>query len=323
MATLACFLLPAATAACRCQSTMSACRDTASSEVIFIGTVEAIEPNFLDLWNPSQPSDLALLNQEYERARSAKGPEGFDRLRDAYLKVFPDLPGEHKKRLQGAASKDDLSRLFYWILDHGKRVRLRVRTLYRNGDDDVDDDDDDDAPKTIDVWTAFGECGIRFQVGETYLVYADADEESDVITADACSRTRRLSEAGDDLAYLYYWKNFGDESTRLEGFVTSDLLYQRQRNPAYYSDRIVAPVPGVVVQLKGATQTRYAESDENGRFVFDGLAEGPYTLSGFATGYPTIRQAVTAPKEVVIEKKSCATEVLVAPKAESPPRAPF
>ena len=320
-AVLGCLVTFTSAAACKCQLTLSACRETAGSEVIFIGTVELIEPTFLDQWNSAQKSSMALLNQEYERATSAKDTEGFSTLRDAYLKVFPDLPAEHKKRLQTAASKQDLSHLFYWILDHGKRVRLRVRTLYRNGGDDDDDDadDDDDPPETIDVWTAFGECGVHFQAGETYLVFADADEESDVITTDACSRTRRLSEAGDDLAYLYYWKHFGDDAARLEGFVTSDLLYQRGRDPAHYSDRITAPVPGVVVQLKGPDRTRHAETDERGRFVFDGLPEASYTLTGFAPGYPSVQKQVTAPKDLSVEKKSCPVEVLVAPNSNPQP----
>jgi hypothetical protein len=315
-AVLGSVLVSAAGGACKCQLTLSACRETAASEVIFIGTVEAIEPSFLDQWNPSQPSSLTLLNKEYERAQNAKDAEGFTSLRDAYLKVFRDLPAEHKKRLETATSKKDLNQLFYWILDHGKRVRLRVRTLYRNGDDDVDDDD---APETLEVWTAFGECGVHFQIGETYLVYADADEESDVITTDACSRTRRLSDAGDDLAYLYYWRNFEDESARLEGFVTSDLLYLRDRDLTHYSDRIGSPAAGVVVQLKAADRTRYAEADERGRFVFDGLPEGVYTVTGFAAGYPVLQKAVTAARELRIEKTACATEVLVAPRAAAQP----
>jgi hypothetical protein len=82
-------------------------------------------------------------------------------------------------------------------------------------------------------------------------------------------------------------------------------------NPAHYSDRIAGAVPGVVAQLKGADHTRYAESDERGRFVFDGLAEGAYTLTGFAASYPTIRQEVTAARQIRVEKKACVTEVLV------------
>ena len=37
----------------------------------------------------------------------------------------------------------------------------------------------------FEVWTPFGECGVSFQTGETYLVYASDDEEtSDSITTD-------------------------------------------------------------------------------------------------------------------------------------------
>lgn len=305
-ALLFCLFLPSAHAACKCQLTLSACRETATSEVIFIGTVESIEPNFLDQWNPSQAAFMALINREFEQS-------AFPELRDAYLKIFPDLPADYKKRLFSATTKQDLSKLFYRIIDHGKRVRLRVKTLYRNGDDQVDDDEA--APKTLDVWTAFGECGFHFQTGETYLVYADEDEESGVINTDACSRTRRLSEAGDDLAYLYYWKNFGDASARLEGFVTSDFLYLRDRDAAHYSASIGAPVPGVVIQLRGSDRTRYADADEHGRYVFDGLPEGAYTVTGFAPGYPTVKKELTASREVRVPKKACVIEVLVGNQA--------
>ena len=73
-------------------------------------------------------------------------------------------------------------------------------------------------------------------------------------------------------------------------------------------------VPGVVVQLKGTDRTRYAEADERGRFVFDGLPQGKYTVSGFAAGYPAQKLPVTAPKEIQLEKKSCSLEVLIATK---------
>ena len=144
--------------------------------------------------------------------------------------MFPDLPAEHKKRFASATSPAELADLFYWILDHGKRVRLRVRTVFR-GELGDDDDDDDAPPKAVEIWTAFGDCGINFQVAETYLVYADDDEESNIITTGACTRTRRLTDAGDDLAYLYFYKNFAENAGRLEGFVTGDLLFQRIWTP--------------------------------------------------------------------------------------------
>jgi hypothetical protein len=157
-------------------------------------------------------------------------------------------------------------------------------------------------------------CGFAFQTGETYLVYADDDEESDVMTTGACTRTRRLSDAGDDLAYLYFFKNFGDRAGRLEGFVTTDLLYQRQLDTAHYSDRIAAPVAGAVVELKSAGPPRYAATDERGRFVFDGLPAGAYNLSAFTPAFPEDARLLAGPRDIRLEKGACATQVLVAPE---------
>src|SRR5436190_17785969 len=176
-------LLPVATLACQCQLTLPVCSQVASNDYVFVGTVEKIEPTFLDSWNAGQREALDLLNSESARALADRSPAAFAKLRDAYLKVFPDLPEEHRKRISSATSPAELADLFYWILDHGKRVRLRVRTVFRG--ELGDDDDDDAAPQNVEIWTAFGDCGINFQVAETYLVYADDDEESNIMTTGA------------------------------------------------------------------------------------------------------------------------------------------
>ena len=304
-------LFPVAALACKCQLTMSVCDEVASTDIIFVGAVEAIEPSFLDSWNAGQRAALDLLNRESARAQTDRSPAAFARLRDAYLQVFPDLPEEHKKRLAGATSPDQLAELFYWILDHGKRVRLRVKTVFR-GELGDDDDDDDAQPQTVEVWTAFGDCGIDFQIGETYLVYADDDEESNTMTTGACTRTRRLTDAGDDLAYLYFYKNYADNAGRLEGFVTADLLFQRDLDPAHYTGRIGAPV-AAVVELKSRDRSRYTQSDGQGRFLFDGLPAGDFTVSAYAPGYPAETRLLAGPKPIRMEKRACATQVLVAP----------
>jgi hypothetical protein len=289
---------------------MSACNEAAGTDIIFIGAVESIEPSFLDSWNASQRAALAALNEEYARVQNDRSPAGFARLRDAYLKAFPDLPEEHRKRLASAKSSEELADLFYWILDHGKRVRFRIKSVFRG--EDLDDDDDGG---TVEVWTAFGDCGFPFQTGETYLVYADDDEESDVITTGACTRTRRLSDAGDDLAYLYFFKNNGDSAARIEGFLTSDLRYQRQLDIAHYSDRIPSPVAGAIVELKPANlPPRYAPADDKGRFVFDGLPAGDYNLTAFPPAYPTETQKLAGPQKVHLDKRACALQVMVAPQ---------
>ena len=199
-------LIPAGALACQCQLTLPVCSQVAANDFVFVGTVETIEPSFLDSWNAGQRAALDLLNQESGNAIAERSPAAFAKLRDAYLKVFPDLPEEHKKRIAAATSPAQLADLFYWILDHGKRVRLRVRTMFRGEEEDKEDG----KPKIIELWTAFGDCGIGFQKGETYLVYADDDEETHIIATGSCTRTRRLTDAGDDLAYLYFYKNSPD-----------------------------------------------------------------------------------------------------------------
>ena len=51
-----------------------------------------IEPAFLDSWNAAQRAALAGLNAEYARVQNDRSSASFAKLRDAYLKAFPDLP---------------------------------------------------------------------------------------------------------------------------------------------------------------------------------------------------------------------------------------
>ena len=307
-----------AAAACKCESTLSACREASSSNVIFTGTVESISPSFLDTWNDSQKASLELLNREYDRAGADHSPAAFARLRDAYLSIFPDLPPEHKRRLERAANSEQLSQLFYWILDHGKRVRLTVRTVYRHDDgagDDAEDASDDKPPATLEVWTPFGECGIDFQAGETYLVYADTDEESDIISTTACHRTRRLSEAGDDLAFLYFLKHQRKQSAQLEVFVAGDLAALRQRDRDHYSDRVAAPVVGAVVQIEDGARRLRAAASEHGVARFDGLKPGEYPVTVFAPGYPQEKRVLVERGKIKLDEHGCGSEILVAAPA--------
>jgi hypothetical protein len=306
-----------AAAACKCESTLSACREASSSNVIFIGAVESIAPAFLDTWNESQKASLELLNREYDRNGGDRSPAAFARLRDAYLAVFPDLPPEHKRRLERATTGDQLNQLFYWILDHGKRVRFRVRTVYRLDDGDEDDDAGEDTPATLEIWTPFGECGVNFQAGETYLVYADTDEESDIVSTTACHRTRRLSEAGDDLAFLYFRQNQRKQSARLEILVTGGLQALTGRTRDHYSDRIPEPVTGAIVQIEDGERRIRAATNEYGLARFDGLTPADYQVTVFAPGYPQQKRVLVEPAKIKLDPKGCGIEILLAP---SPPR---
>jgi hypothetical protein len=215
-----------------------------------------------------------------------------------------DLPDYYKRRLAAAKTSNDIARLFDSIVAQGRRVRFKVKTTFRG-------------EESVEVWTDSGDCGYDFQVGETYLVYADEDEESGRINTSVCYRNRRLSDAGDDLAYLYFFQNGGDESARLEGFVTADEFYQRDLDRAHDPERVKLPSPGVILELNSGQSRRYAQSDRDGRFVFDGLAGGEYSISVFDAGYPEQVKLLAGPVRVRVEKKGCASQILLVPKGGS------
>jgi hypothetical protein len=125
-----------------------------------------------------------------------------------------------------------------------------------------------------------------------------------------------VSDAGEDLTYLSVYKDRPEESARLEGFTTTDEYYQLGFDQMHDPETTKGPVAGVIVELQSDRLIRYAESDVNGRFVFDGLRGGDYKVSAFARGYPAQMQMLAGPQRFHIAQKSCARQVLLLPKKE-------
>jgi hypothetical protein len=288
---------------------LGACNETATSDVVFIGTVESIEPKFLSEWNLASPLALKKLNDAYIEAERHPSDVSLNQLKARYLQTFPELTDEEKQAVTSTKTSTGVSSLFYLTLNRGMRVHFRVKTLFKQGDDD----DDDDEPEELDVWNPFGDCGFSFQAGETYLVYANREESSDYLFTGSCTRTRRVSDAGEDLGYLFFYQDDREQSGRLEGFVTTDGRAQLDFDPLHEPESISAAVPGTVIQLDLGGASRHALADGNGRFVFDGLAGGTYRLSTFAAGYPMIRQALGVPREIEVKAEGCTHQILLLP----------
>jgi hypothetical protein len=300
-------VVPALAAACTCRMSLNACNEAASVSNVFIGTVESIEPNFLNRWNLEQRADLVRLNEEYARVRAKPSVEGIAKLKESYTRIFPNLPADRKRKLDTARTTRDLAGLFYGVLGDGKQVRFRVRTSFKH-------EEDDDEPETIEVWTPFGDCGYDFQTGETYLVYADQDEETDVLATGICTRTRRLSDSGDDLAYLYFLKEDPAKSARIEGFATTNELYQRDMDRMRDPEQVKSPVADVMIALESAAGRRYAKTNAAGRYAFDGLPAGEYTIAAFTAEYPREVRMLSPAKAVKVEEKSCNRQMVLIPK---------
>jgi hypothetical protein len=319
------FLLPVSLMACKCLVSYPVCNEAATSDLVFIGTVESIEPAFLDPWNPARMT--LLPTAEIMRLREEGSAGSLARLKEIYSQLYPNMPDYYKTRLRAAQTHPELESAIREMGAEGIQARIRVKKYFKRADDDdVDSKDDDDKDKgdkdkdddkkedVITVWTSADDCGYNFQKGETYLVYADNDEETDRIDTSICTRTKRLTDAGPDLAYLYYRENGGDASTRLEGFVTDEAL----QDLPHFADAVRSPVPGVVVELSSEVKSTgvllYARTGSDGRFVFDGLAEGKYSLIPFGADYPAEVVRLADPTQFSVDKNSCAREVLAVPK---------
>ena len=298
--------VPALDAACTCQMSLNACNEAASVTTVFIGTVESIEPNFLSRWNLEQRADLVRLNEEYARVRAQPSTAGIAKLKESYSRIFPNLADDRKRKLETARTTRDLAGLFYGVLGDGKQVRFRVRAPFKQ--------EEKKAPESIEVWTPFGECGYDFQPGETYLVYADEDEETDLLSTGVCTRTRRVSDAGEDLAYLFFLKNEPEKSARIEGFATTNELYQADADRLRDPEHVKAPVADVMIALESSAGRRYAKTSAGGRYVFDGLAAGDYTVSAFTAEYPRELKILSPPKSIHVEAKSCNLQMVLIPK---------
>lgn len=281
-------------AGCPCIAAYSPCNAVKKSDLVFAGAVESIEPRFLNRWTALPTSSPSTLDK--------KSPE---QLKEAYLRLIPDLPEDGKRTIEAAKTKDEVMLAVFHVLNRGVEVHFKVHTIFRD-----DDDHPSESQKSVVVWTNSGECGVDFRPGETYLVYAASDEQSDRLETSSCTRTRRLTEAGDDLAYLFFLKNLKREAARLEGFVTSDRR-ELDQDPFHYTGRIGSPVASAVLEVASARGVRYAESDSNGRFVLDGLAEGDYSVNAFAPGYPISVRQLAGPAKVHINRNDCASAILL------------
>jgi len=283
---------------CKCAGRASVCGAVQTSDAVFIGTAESVEPRSLDPYDPATRRLWKHTQEEVERLTGDKSAAGLAKLKEAYLLMLPGLLEPYRSRLEHAATSEQLETIFHGLVENGRRTRFIVEETFRGG-----------TKSSIEVWSDFSDCGFAFQIGETYLVYANLNEAAHRLETGACSRTSRLSDAGADLAYLFLLERGGADSGRLAGFVTSD---ESDIMTARFWDFIHNPVRGTFVEIEFAKGFRYTFTDQQGRFSFDGLAAGDYNISTFHSDYPEPSSLAGAPKVVHLKPNGCATEVILA-----------
>jgi hypothetical protein len=157
------------------------------------------------------------------------------------------------------------------------------------------------SPGVVEVTTAGSgaSCGFNFVAGRQYVVYAQRVGDSGQLTVSSCSRTREVSQAGDDLAYARALTSGAAPPARITGDVligVRTLSRQTQLQPR--------PMPGVTVRFTRDGDVRTATTDADGRFVVEGVAPGPY---GASLDLPAGYYGEIVPNQVTVpDHRGCA-----------------
>lgn len=149
---------------------------------------------------------------------------------------------------------------------------------------------------TVEAGYAGGDCGYPFEIGQSYLVYANRTPEGHFTTS-ICSRTRPVREATDDLAYLRSLAAIVPGTpARLTGRV---VLWEY---PIPLGSQL-KPIPHIGVTASGGGRMFSASTNDRGEFALTGLPLGTYDVVATApNGYEASKQTVT-----VHDPRGCGT----------------
>ena len=128
-----------------------------------------------------------------------------------------------------------------------------------------------------------GDCGFNFQEGRRYIVYAYRHPQG-WLSAGICSRTRLLSEAAEDLAFIDTMPASGS------GGRVSGTINHRESDPATGGSVEHGPVADVQVLVRGPRGTFSAMTDATGKYSVTSIPVGAYELevlppANFSTRY--------------------------------------
>ncbi len=125
----------------------------------------------------------------------------------------------------------------------------------------------------VDVVTGWGggDCGYGFKIGERYLVYAYRDEKDQRLSTSICSRTRKLSEANDDFAFIRAMPT--SNANGLVFGVVGKRNHEWKEGEKWYK-----PVANAELTIEGEGRQYQAQSDADGYFRVESVVPGKYVV---------------------------------------------
>lgn len=117
-----------------------------------------------------------------------------------------------------------------------------------------------------------GDCGYKFEVGQSYLVYAYKNPKTGKLGTGICTRTQLLSKAGEDLEYFRSLKNAELGST-IYGKVLKRFVFKEGET---YKEPV--PLANIPITLEGESGILDTFTDEKGEYRLNGLLPGEYKV---------------------------------------------
>lgn len=149
----------------------------------------------------------------------------------------------------------------------------------------------------VEVLTGFGggDCGFGFRQAQQYLVYAYRSDGGKLSTS-VCTRTKSISEAENDLAYIR-----GLSKAKSGATISGEVVkYLRDKQDTLAKQ----PLPGVKVVIEGEKKFE-AVTDAKGQYRINQLPAGEYTIKPV----PPERLSARGPeRKIKVGDRGCAVE---------------
>jgi hypothetical protein len=156
--------------------------------------------------------------------------------------------------------------------------------------------------KVVEVSGGGTNCDYYFEEGKRYLVYASRSPDGHVLYTNACSGTKSLSEAQDDLRYLR------SAARRVAGGTISGVVNRKSKTVGEAAP-IFKPIPKAKVFLEAGTRRFNTITDEKGSFEFRGIPGGRYKIHTYpATNHSSAKALAEQPMsewEIVVPRQGC------------------
>lgn len=138
-----------------------------------------------------------------------------------------------------------------------------------------------------------GDCGYGFKMHQQYLVYAQRQPNKSQLSTSICTRTKPLSQAEEDLAYI----------AGVAQAPASALLYGQIGKSVMGGDGSKQPLAGIRLAIKGEDKEITVVSDAAGNYRAAGLPVGKYKIEILP---PAGLGAQVNEVEVTVQPRGCA-----------------